>query len=91
MSRSPAPAPITPAPIDPGPHRFYLNKVQYLTGAQYSFQQALVITDADKITVTNPEGEILIERTRPAPGITYVGNARPPGPHTDNPRTSPKP
>jgi transposase InsO family protein len=69
---------------------FYLDKVQYLVGAQYGFQQVLVITDSDNITVTDLEGEILIEHTRPAPGITYVGNGRPPGPHTDKPRTSPK-
>lgn len=69
---------------------FYLDKAQYLVGAQYGFQQVLVITNGDKITVTNLEGEILIEHTRPAPGITYVGNGRPPGPHTDQPRTSPK-
>ncbi|NUR98545.1 MAG: transposase family protein [Kribbellaceae bacterium] len=62
----------------------YLNKVQYLVGAQYGFQQVLVITNGDKpgdtITVTNLDGEILIEHTRPAPGTAYVGNARPPGP-----------
>lgn len=73
---------------------FYLNKVQYMVGAQYGFQQVLVITDGnkvgDKITATDLEGEILIEHIRPAPGITSVGNARPPGPRTNNPRTSPK-
>jgi putative transposase len=68
----------------------YLNKVQYLVGAQYGFQQVLVITNGDKITVANFEGEILIEHTRPAPGTAYVGNARPPGPHTNKPRPSPK-
>jgi transposase InsO family protein len=73
---------------------FYLDKAQYLVGAQYSFQQVLVITNGnktgDKITVTNLEGEILIEHTRPAPGTAYVGNGRPPGPHTDDPQPSPK-
>jgi hypothetical protein len=73
---------------------FYLNKVQYLVGAQHGFQQVLVITNGDKpgdtITVTDLEGEILIEHTRPAPGTGYVGNARPPGPHTNKPRPSPK-
>jgi hypothetical protein len=73
---------------------FYLDKAQYLVGAQYSFQQVLVITNGNKtgdtITVTNLEGEILIEHTRPTPGTAYVGNGRPPGPHTDDPQPSPK-
>jgi putative transposase len=73
---------------------FYLNKVQYMVDGRRGFQQVLVITNGNKtgdtITVTDLQGEILIEHTRPAPGITYVGNGRPPGPHTDKPQTSPK-
>jgi putative transposase len=34
--------------------------------------------------VADLDGEILIEHTRPAPGITYVGNGLPRGPR---PRT----
>ena len=45
----------------------------------HAFQQVLVVTDADTITVTDLQGEILAEHTRPAPGVTYVGNGRPPG------------
>ena len=45
------------------------------------FQQVLVITAGDKIT--DLEGEILIEHTRPAPGVTYLGNGRPRGPRQD--------
>ena len=100
-SHQPRPA---PAPADLPPDTvikklssagaFYLNKVQYLVGAQHGFQQVLVITNGDKpgdtITVTDLEGEILIEHTRPAPGTGYVGNARPLGPHTNKPRPSPK-
>ena len=37
----------------------------------------------DKITVTDLEAEVLIEHTRPAPGITYVGNGRPRGPRRE--------
>jgi hypothetical protein len=37
-------------------------------------------TNGNKTTVTNLEGEILIEHTRPAPSTAYVGNGRPPGP-----------
>ncbi|WSY28230.1 DDE-type integrase/transposase/recombinase [Kribbella sp. NBC_00889] len=66
---------------------FYLDKVQYLVDGRRGFQQVLVISTGnkpgDKITVTDLEGEILIEHTRPAPGVTYVGNGRPRGPRQD--------
>jgi putative transposase len=62
---------------------FMLNKVQYMVDGRRGFQQVLVITAGDKITVTDLEGEILIEHTRPAPGVTYVGNGRPRGPRQD--------
>jgi hypothetical protein len=64
--------------------------VHYIVGGQHGFQQVLVITDHDKITVTDLQGEILIEHTRPAPGVTYVGNGRPHGPRPKNPKPSPK-
>jgi hypothetical protein len=51
-----------------------------LVDGRRGFQQVLVITAGDKITVADLEGEILIEHTRPAPGLTYVGNRRPRGP-----------
>ena len=54
-----------------------------LADGRRGFQQVLVIAAADKITVTDLEGEILIEHTRPAPGVTYVGNGRPRGPRQD--------
>jgi hypothetical protein len=47
--------------------------------AGYANEQGLVITDDDKITVTDLHGEILIEDHPPAPGVTYVGNGRLPG------------
>ena len=62
---------------------FILNKVQYMDDGRRGFQQVLVITAGDKITVTDLEGEILIEHTRPAPGVTYVGNGHPRGPRQD--------
>ena len=34
--------------------------------------------------------EILAEHTRPAPGIRYIGNGRPPGTRPKNPGASPK-
>ena len=35
-------------------------------------------------------GEVLIEHTRPTPGVKYVGNGRPPGGRPNNPGLSPK-
>lgn len=66
---------------------FMLNRVFYMVGARYGFQQVLVLTDGnemgDKVTVTDLQGEVLIEHTRPAPGVTYVGNGRPRGTRRD--------
>lgn len=71
---------------------FYLNKVHYKVDARRGLEQVLVITDGDqvgdKVTVADLDGEILIEHTRPGPGVNYVGNGRPRGPRQD-PRTSP--
>jgi putative transposase len=69
---------------------FKLAKVTYLVGGQHGFQQVLVIVAGDEITVADLEGEILIEHTRPAPGVTYVGNDRPRGPRSKTPQASPK-
>ncbi|GAB2646970.1 integrase core domain-containing protein [Kribbella swartbergensis] len=90
----PAPAPM---PSDPSEDTvvktltsggtFYLDKVHYMVDGRRGFEQVLVITDGsqvgDKITVTDPHGEILIEHARPAPGVTYVGNGNPRGPRQD--------
>jgi putative transposase len=69
---------------------FMLDAVHYMVGGQHGFQQVLVITDGEKITVTDLHGEILIEHTRPAPDIKYVGNGRPRGPRPKTPEPSPK-
>ncbi|MEU4295575.1 IS481 family transposase [Kribbella sp. NPDC026596] len=64
---------------------FKLAGVIYMVGGQYGFYQVLVIVDGDTITVADLDGEVLIEHTRPAPGVTYLGNGRPSGqrPKTD--------
>jgi putative transposase len=68
-----------------------LDKVTYMVDVQRAFQQVLVVRAADKIIVTDLQGEVLIEHTRPAPGIRYVGNGRPRGPRRPNPeKPSPK-
>jgi len=69
---------------------FMLAGVHYMVGGQYGFQQVLVITDGAKITVADLKGELLIEHTRPAPEVKYVGNGRPRGPRPKNSETSPK-
>jgi hypothetical protein len=61
-----------------------------MVGGHYGFHQVLVIVDGDKITVADLDGEILIEHTRPAPGVTYVGNGRPRGPRPKTQEPSPK-
>ena len=63
---------------------FWLAGVHYMVDGPYGFQQVLVITDGDKITIADLEGEILIEHTRPAPGVTYVGNGQPRGLRQDH-------
>ncbi|WP_444543334.1 integrase core domain-containing protein, partial [Microlunatus endophyticus] len=58
---------------------FRLAGVSYMVGGQYGFQQVLVTIDGNTIDVADLNGEILIEHTKAPPGITYVGNGRPPG------------
>ena len=48
---------------------FYLDEAQYMAGGQHDFQQVLINPDSDKTTATDLEREVLIEHTRPAPGI----------------------
>jgi transposase InsO family protein len=62
---------------------FMLAGVTYKVDGGRGLEQVLVITDGDTITVADLEGEILIEHTRPAPGVKYVGNGRPRGPRQD--------
>ncbi len=71
-----------------GTGTFFLDKVTYKVDGRRRHEQILVITDGDNITVTDLHGEVLLDRTRPAPGVTYVGNGRPSGPYPQ-PRTSP--
>lgn len=71
-----------------------LDKVTYKVDVAHAFQQVLVISTGqqagDTILITDLQGEILAEHTRPAPGIKYVGNGRPPGPRRKDPAVSPK-
>lgn len=69
---------------------FTLASVTYMVNGQRALQQVLVVSDGNEIVVTDLQGEILIEHTRPAPGVTYVGNGRPRGPRPKTPTPSPK-
>ncbi len=60
-----------------GAGSFMLNKVHYKVDVHRAFHQVLVVIDGEALTVTDLHGEILIEHTRPEPGVTYVGNRRP--------------
>jgi putative transposase len=66
---------------------FVLAGVTYKVDGRRGLEQILVVTDGEKVIAADLDGEILIEHTRPAPGIKYVGNGRPRGPHS---KTSPK-
>ena len=44
-----------------------------------------VVRAGETLTITDLQGELLAEHTRPAPGIRYVGNGRRPGPRPKNP------
>lgn len=67
-------------------------KVTYMIDRRRAGQDVLVIDDGDLITVADLEGTLLIEHTRPVPGIRYVGNGKPPGrrPRTTGTEVSPK-
>lgn len=57
--------------------------VTYQVDGRRGFEQVLVVVDGGTITVADFDGEVLIEHTRPAPGVKYVGNGRPRGPRKD--------
>ncbi len=68
---------------------FVLAGVRYQVDGGRGFEQVLVVIDGEKITVADLDGEVLIEHTRPAPGVKYVGNGRPRGPRPKNEKPSP--
>jgi hypothetical protein len=94
----PRPAPRVPSDLPTGTRvrkvstsgTIGLDSVHYMVDTQRAFQQVLVVTDSDTIIVTDVHGEILAEHTRPAPGITYVGNGQARGPRPKTSRPSPK-
>lgn len=67
-----------------------LDSVSYMVARRRRYEHVLVITSDEHITIADLEGEVLIEHTRPAPGVTYVGNGRTLNPDFGEPETSPK-
>jgi len=68
---------------------FRLDSVVYKVDGRYGLNQVLIITSGNHITVADLHGEVLTEHTRPAPGVTYVGNGRPTGGRPPDPQPSP--
>lgn len=69
---------------------FLLAGVRYKVDGRFACKQVLIVTDGDTITVADLDGEVLIEHTRPAPGVRYVGNGRPRGQRPKSDEMSPK-
>jgi transposase InsO family protein len=67
-----------------------LDSVTYKVDAQRAFEQVLVVIADDTIIIADLHGEVLVEHTRPAPGVNYVGNGRPSGPQPRTRELSPK-
>ena len=66
-----------------------LREVTYMVDGRRAGEEVLVVQDGEKILVTDLQGTILIEHTRPTPGIGYVGNGRPRGRRPKTLQTSP--
>ena len=67
-----------------------LDNVRYMVDTHRAFEHVLVVTNNDKVIVTDTLGEVLAEHTRPAPGIRYLGNGRPRGSRPKPEEPSPK-
>jgi hypothetical protein len=96
--RSRRPRPRPPADLPADTHlrtvttggTITVDKVSYKLDVSHAFNHVLVHNHDDNIIITDLQGEILAEHTRPAPGIQYVGNGRPPGTRPKNPQPLPK-
>ncbi len=65
-------------------------RVEYMIDSRLAGQEVLVIDNSTTLLIADLDGEVLIEHTRPGPGIKYVGNGRPRGRRPKPPETSPK-
>ena len=71
-----------------------VDQVVYKLDIDHAYKMALVITEGTHpgapILITDLDGQVIGEHLRPEPGITYVGNGRPPGTRPKNREVSPK-
>ena len=86
---APRPRPTPPAPLNlpegtcvrsvTTAGTITLDYVSYMVDTHRAFEKVLVVSIDDAIIITDLLGEVLAEHTRPAPGVSYVGNGRPRG------------
>ena len=57
-----------------------VRRIQFHIDSRLAGQTVYVIETADTVTFTDIDGNVVLERPWPAPGITYVSNGRPRGP-----------
>jgi putative transposase len=94
--QSPRPQPPTDPPADTHVRTvttagtITLDSVTYMVDTHRAFQHVLVVSAGNRVIITDLQGEVLAEHTRPAPGIKYVGNRRPRGPRPKTGNPSPK-
>ena len=73
----------------------HVDTVFHKVGGDHAFRQVLIIISdgnqaASKIIITDLDGTVVAEHTRPAPGIRHLGNGRPRGTRPKIPAASPK-
>lgn len=87
-------APITPRP-DARPLLIHssgnvkVRRIQFHIDSRLAGHTVHVIETADTVIFTDIDGNVLLERPWPAPGITYVSNGHPRGPRLPLPPLSP--
>lgn len=60
-----------------------------MVSGHFRYETVTVIADGASVIVADLQGEVLVEHTRPAPGVTYVANGRPKGRWRDETDPSP--
>jgi transposase InsO family protein len=87
-------APITPRPdvralLIHSSGNVKVRRIQFHIDSRLAGHTVHVIETADTVTLTDIDGNVLLERPWPAPGITYVSNGHPRGPRLPIPPLPP--
>jgi transposase InsO family protein len=87
-------APVTPRPgvralLIHSSGNVKVRRIQFHIDSRLAGHTVYVIENADTVTFTDVDGNVLLERPWPAPGITYVSNGHPRGPRLPLPPQSP--